>query len=117
VNEVKPAPLFQVRFDAGRGGSAPVETQAATVIVPFSGPEAPEFSVALRREEDFARELRVEWADRRTDRAVHTPRLAHPVRRFDDVFTDAPLVVISEASGAEAEVSVVGGSFAEIESG
>jgi hypothetical protein len=46
---------------------------------------------------------------------LYTPRLAHPVRRFEDVLTDAPLVVVSDAPGADTGVFFVNGSFAEIE--
>ena len=113
---VRPAPLFQCRLAPAttEGGPGPgtVSTQCVSVIVPFVGPEPPGFTASVRAGEGYLREVELHWADGRVDRVVYTERLAVPLRRVGELWTDAELLVISHLPGADGDqVARVGGTY------
>ncbi len=103
--EVRPAPLMQCRFDPPDGQAGEAVTECATVIVPFEGEAAPEFTVAAATAYPSARRIDVRWADGRRDRIVYTARLAQPIRQFEGLRSRAKLVV------ADGDNAVVGEVF------
>jgi len=114
-SEVVPAPLFQVRFDGPPDRARPVATEAATVIAPFAGSDAPDFTVSLEVIDQLTREATIDWADGAKDRVIYTTRLEYGIRRCREVHTDAPMVLISTAPGdGQGRLDRVGGKFLRI---
>ncbi|OPX22417.1 MAG: hypothetical protein B1H04_05035, partial [Planctomycetales bacterium 4484_123] len=76
------------------------------------GPEPPGFTASVRAGEGYLREVELHWADGRVDRVVYTERLAVPLRRVGELWTDAELLVISHLPGADGDqVARVGGTY------
>jgi len=103
--EPRPAPLLQCRFDAPASGGTRV-TECATVIAPFDGADAPEFTVTAAVARPDVRQVDLRWADGRRDRIIYTARLAQPIRRFEDVRSRARLLIVSRDGGSESRTEI-----------
>jgi len=113
---VIPAPLFQVGFKSGSDGRAPVATECASVIVPFTGSRIPEFSVTSQRYDPVGREVKISWSDGTIDRVVFTRRLAFPIRNCGDTHSDSPLALLHYSPGVGGpHVERLAGSFVRID--
>jgi len=110
-----PAPMFQCRFDASDSSGRAFTTQCASVIVPFTGDEAPEFAVTGASPSRHTREVRIDWSDGESERILYTLRPGKAVGHVGDVYTDAKLVVIRRSEGGVETVGALDATFLRID--
>jgi len=112
--EMQPAPLLQVHFEPPAESGPTHAAECATVLAPFTGAAAPEFTIEPEADEP-ARRVTVRWADGDVDEVYYTLMSGKAVGRFGPVCTDAPVVVRRRPAGGPETVGALDATFLEID--